>query len=171
MTTATFAASTALGFFAGATVFAGVRDIVTMKISNNLILLLLAAYAALAPLAGYGMELIAVSILTALAVLGVTFILFALGWIGGGDAKLAAATALWIGPELASDYFFHTAVFGALFALALLVFRRMPLLPFLQDNTWSTRLHAPTTGIPYGVPMAFASLLVLPETHWATLFQ
>jgi prepilin peptidase CpaA len=171
MTTATFAASTALWFFAGATIFAGARDVLTMKISNKLILLLLAAYAALAPLAGYGMELIAVSILTALAVLGVTFVLFALGWIGGGDAKLAAVTVLWIGPELTPDYLLYTAVFGALFALALLVFRRMPLFPFLKGYEWSTRLHAPTTGIPYGVPMAFASLLVLPETHWATLFQ
>ena len=38
------------------------------------------------------------------AVLAVTFALFAFGWIGGGDAKLAAATALWLGFDTLPDY-------------------------------------------------------------------
>ena len=44
------------------------------------------------PLAEIGMHVAA-----ALAVLVVTFVFFSRGWIGGGDAKLAAATALWLG--------------------------------------------------------------------------
>ncbi|TGQ31064.1 prepilin peptidase [Mesorhizobium sp. M00.F.Ca.ET.216.01.1.1] len=169
MTTANFAASTALWFFAGASVFAGAKDLITMRISNVLVLSLLVAYVVFLPLAGYGVQLIAWNTLTALAVLGGAFMLFAFGYIGGGDAKLIAVTVLWIGPEVTLGYLFYTAIFGALFALVVLLFRRLPLPWFLENKEWSVRLHTAEAGIPFGVPMAFATLLILPQTHWATL--
>ena len=42
-----------------------------------------------------------------LAVLVVTFMFFARGWIGGGDAKLAAATALWLGFDQLLNYLLY----------------------------------------------------------------
>ena len=45
-------------------------------------------------------------------VLAVTFVFFALGWIGGGDAKLAAATALWLGFDHLLKYLLYASLFG-----------------------------------------------------------
>ena len=49
---------------------------------------------------------------------------FLLGWVAGGDVKLIAAVALWIGPENAGLFVLLTASLGALLALALLLIKR-----------------------------------------------
>ena len=74
------------------------------------------------PLAEIGMHVGA-----AAAVLVVSFIFFARGWIGGGDAKLAAATALWLGFDQLLNYLIFASLFGGLLTLAILRFRLMPL--------------------------------------------
>ena len=45
-------------------------------------------------------------------VLAVTFTFFSRGWIGGGDAKLAAATALWLGFDQLMNYLLYASLFG-----------------------------------------------------------
>ena len=50
-----------------------------------------------------------------------------MGWIGGGDAKLAAATALWFGFDFLLDYLVYASLFGGVLTLVLIQFRRLPL--------------------------------------------
>ena len=50
-----------------------------------------------------------------------------MGWIGGGDAKLAAATALWFGFDHLLDYLLYASLFGGALTLVLLQFRQWPL--------------------------------------------
>ena len=57
----------------------------------------------------------------------VAFVFFARGWIGGGDAKLAAATALWLGFDHLLAYLLYASLFGGLLTLVLLQVRTMPL--------------------------------------------
>ena len=83
--------------FAGLFLWAGIRDVLTMQISNVLVLGLVLAFAVFAPLAGLTAFEIATAGAMALAVLLVGMGLFALGWLGGGDVKLTAAAALWLG--------------------------------------------------------------------------
>ena len=45
-------------------------------------------------------------------VLVIAFACFAFGWIGGGDAKLAAAAALWFGFDHLLDYLVYASLFG-----------------------------------------------------------
>ena len=61
------------------------------------------------------------------AVLVVAFGFFTRGWIGGGDAKLAAATALWLGFDHLLAYLVYASLFGGALTLLLLQFRTMPL--------------------------------------------
>jgi prepilin peptidase CpaA len=126
----------------------------------------LLVYAALAPFSGFAVHEIAWSVAIAVAVLLCAFILFALGWIGGGDAKLAAVTALWFGADQTPAYLVYTALFGGVFTLAVLKFRGLPLPAFLLNTPWIARLHSRDAGIPYGVAMAMAGLVVFPQTHW-----
>src|SRR5258706_8314708 len=99
MTTSTLAAAAAMLVFAFAMIYAGLTDLTSNKIRNSVIVLLLIAYAALAPLAGFPMYEIGWSAAVALGVLFAAFVMFALGVIGGGDAQLSAATALLFGPH------------------------------------------------------------------------
>src|SRR5262245_53148651 len=77
--------------------FAASSDLLTLTISNRVSLLLIASFFVLAIWIGMPIADIGMHVGAALAVLVVTFTFFARGWIGGGDAKLAAATALWLG--------------------------------------------------------------------------
>jgi len=166
MTTSTFAALAASLVFATAMVLAGAMDLRTMTIRNGLVLTLLVAYVPLAPLAGIGPADIGWSVAAASAVLAFGFAFFAIGWIGGGDAKLAAVTALWLGAGHAYDYLFCTALFGGALSMALIGFRRIELPARWRRTGWIARLHHPETGVPYGAAMAPAALLVFPQTAW-----
>src|SRR5690349_4284933 len=79
--------------------FAAVSDLMTMTISNRISLLLVAGFIVLAALGGMSLFAISMHLAAGAAVLAFAFGCFAAGWIGGGDAKLAAATALWFGFE------------------------------------------------------------------------
>jgi len=169
MTTSALAAAAATLLFAFAMMHAGLSDLTTNKIRNSLVLLLLLAYGVLAPLAGFTAYEIGWSIAVALGVLLFGFILFAMGWIGGGDAKLAAVTALWFGTDNTLAYLLCMALLGGVFALAIHLFRMRPLPERLVRKPWIVRLHASGAKMPYGVAMALAALVVFPSTSWMTV--
>jgi prepilin peptidase CpaA len=98
----------------------------------------------------------------------IVFAFFAFGWIGGGDAKLAAVTALWFSPEEALQFFVYAALLGGLLTLLVLAFRARLLPATLVRVGWIAQLHDPKAGVPYGAAMAPAALLVFPDTAWIT---
>jgi prepilin peptidase CpaA len=149
------------GLFCTLVLWAGLRDLVSMTISNRLVLVLLSGFIVAVVVGVVGPVEAAVSLAAAFGVLVLGFVLFALGWIGGGDAKLMAVTALWFGPTMTANYLVYTTLFGAALTVALLVFRRHPLLPVLRSVAWLDRLHAPATGVPYGVAMAMGALVTV----------
>ena len=83
--------------------------------------------------------------------LAVAFVFFSQGWIGGGDAKLAAATALWFGFAYLLDYLLYASIFGGVLTLALLQFRKLPLPGVLTRQAWIMRLHDSAGDVPYGI--------------------
>ena len=95
-------------------------------------------------------------------------LLFIPGWFGGGDAKLMAAIALWIGPDNLFPYFFYAALTGGFIAMVFLSARSVPLPRFLLGEAWALRLHRSDAGIPYGLALAAGALLVYPHTVWFT---
>jgi prepilin peptidase CpaA len=166
MTVALLANYAAIGCFVAGTVWAGAADLVTMKIRNELVLFLLATYAVLAPFFGIGWQDIGWSVAVAFGVLVCMFVLFGFGWIGGGDAKLAAVTTLWLGPDQALACVIYTALFGGILTIVLIQFRLRLLPAQCLTVSWIMRLHAPETGVPYGVAIAAAALSIFPATHW-----
>src|SRR3954465_2499393 len=77
--------------------FAAASDLFTMTISNRVSLALLGGFLILAVLSGMGLHDILMHVGAGAAVLAVAFACFGFGWIGGGDAKVAAGAALWFG--------------------------------------------------------------------------
>ena len=154
----------ALFFFPALMAFAASSDLLTMRISNRLVLLLAAGFFIVALAINMPLQQLAMHVLCALAVLVVAFSFFALGWVGGGDAKLAAATTLWLGFGLTLPYLVYSAIFGGLLTLAILSLRRLPLTPFIARFAWLERLHNRKSGVPYGIAMAAAGVLVYSNT-------
>jgi prepilin peptidase CpaA len=145
-------------------IVAAISDLATMKIPNRISLLLVGGFVVAALLAGLPAQQILTSIAGAVIVFAAGFACFAFGWMGGGDVKLAAAAALWLGLGHHLDYLLLAAIGGGLLTLALLVIRRIPLPATALRWDWAARLHDRKTGIPYGVALAGAALLVYPAT-------
>ena len=150
--------------------FAASSDLLTMTISNRLSLALAAGFFVLTLVTGMSLAAVGMHLAAAALVLTVTFVFFTLGWIGGGDAKLAAATALWFGFDHLMDYLIYASLFGGALTLLLIQFRKLPLPGFLARHEWLLRLHDQGAGIPYGIALAAAALTVYPETGWMPKF-
>jgi prepilin peptidase CpaA len=146
--------------------FAASSDLLTMTISNRLSLALAGGFFLLTLITGMSLAAIGMHLAAAALVLTVCFGFFSMGWIGGGDAKLAAATALWFGFDFLLDYLIYASLFGGVLTLVLIQFRRLPLPGPLARQTWILRLHDAGGGVPYGIALAAAALSVYPKTGW-----
>ena len=148
--------------------FAASSDLLTMRISNRVVLLLLASFFPVALIVGLPLEDIGWALLAAAIVLVFAFAFFAFGWIGGGDAKLVTATTLWLGFGLTLPYLVYAALLGGGLTLMILAMRRWPLPEALGRIKWIDRLHDSKGGIPYGIALAAAGLMVYSDT---TIYQ
>jgi prepilin peptidase CpaA len=146
--------------------FAAASDLFTMTISNRVSLLLLAGFLVLALAGGMALNDILLHIGAGAAVLAVAFGCFAMGWVGGGDAKVAAGAALWFGFGQLLNYLLYASLFGGALTLLLLQFRQWPLPYPFAGQAWLLKLHAKESGIPYGIALAIGALMVYPETEW-----
>ena len=98
--------------------------------------------------------------------------MFALGWIGGGDAKLFAAAALWLGWPAATTYGVMTGMAGGALALGLLTLRSGYLRPYVVTGpAWFSRLAEPGENVPYGVAIAVGALLAFPASPFMAAFH
>ena len=157
---------TRLMLFPALMAFAAASDLFTMTISNRVSLALAAGFLVLALLGGMGFHDLLSHLGAGIGVLTVAFACFAMGWIGGGDAKLAAAAALWFGFGHLMNYLVYASLFGGVLTLLLLQFRQWPLPYALCNQTWLLRLHAKDSGIPYGIALAIGALMIYPQTDW-----
>ncbi|HTQ82137.1 MAG TPA: prepilin peptidase [Pseudolabrys sp.] len=146
--------------------FAASSDLLTMTISNRISLALAGGFLLLALVAGMSPAAIGMHLVAAAVVLTVAFVCFAFGWIGGGDAKLAAATALWFGFDYLLDYLLYASLFGGALTLLLIQFRLLPLPELMARQKWILQLHEKGGGVPYGIALAAAALVVYPHTGW-----
>jgi prepilin peptidase CpaA len=144
---------------------AAVWDLASFTIPNFLQIGLLAAFALLMivhPLSAsaFGMHLLA-------GFIGLTagFTLFALGYIGGGDAKLFACVALWFGMHDLLLYALVASVFGGALTFGLLAMRFWPLPAPLATQNWLVRLHDSQAGIPYGAALAAGAMFILSQAE------
>jgi prepilin peptidase CpaA len=151
-------------FFPALMVFAAFSDLLTMTISNRVSIALATLFIGLAVASGLTAAEITWHLASGALILALGFGLFALGWIGGGDAKLAAATAIWLGFDHLGEYALVASLLGGVLTLLILALRFWPILSTLMNHAWIKRLHDPGTGIPYGIALASAGLLLYPES-------
>jgi prepilin peptidase CpaA len=163
-------------------VLGAVTDVRTARIPNRLILvgLVLAAAAALAQGGPTGLGL---TLLAGLVAFTIGFGGFALGAVGGGDAKFLVLGAALVGWPNLLPYLLAAAIAGGALALVYTVYRRAGLEVIIRTKDLGKRMltlgrkgyrHRLTPGktdamaVPYGVAIAAGALLVqfTPFTEW-----
>jgi prepilin peptidase CpaA len=147
-------------------VYSGVSDLLRMTISNRVSAGLALAFFVMAAVTGMPFAMVGWHVAAGALVLVIAFFCFAMGWVGGGDAKIAAATSLWFGFDQLFPYLAIASVFGGALTLGLLTARTYPLPGIAARQPWILRLHARETGIPYGIALAAAALVVYPASSW-----
>lgn len=140
-------------------------DITSFTIPNFIPLAIILLFACFVVAARLSLDAVGTHLLVGLVGLAAGFTLFAFKFIGGGDAKLFAATLVWLGFRDALDYTLIAALFGGGLTLAILSIRALPLPVFLVRHGWIARLHDQKAGIPYGVALASGAFAVLPYTE------
>jgi prepilin peptidase CpaA len=159
-----------LAFFPVLMALSASMDLLTFTIPNRLCAVLALGYLVFAVLLGVSAADILLNISCALAILVIAFVMFSFGWIGGGDAKLAAATAAWLGWTAILNYGLAAALLGGILTLILLSARAAPLPAVFGRVEWLARLHNVNTGVPYGIALAAAGLLQYPNSSiWAAI--
>lgn len=145
-------------------VAAALSDITTMTIPNRLTGALALAFAPAALLCGLPLPMVLEGVGVGAAALLLGALMFALKWIGGGDAKLLAGAGLWLGLAGAPTFLTWTAMAGGLFGLGLIMARSwaQPYAGFAPR--WVARLLEPRGDIPYGVAIAVGGLAAFPQS-------
>jgi prepilin peptidase CpaA len=162
----------AILFFALPVLLAGAcfSDLFSMRISNKLCLSVFVMFVFFAILASMAPTVVAWHVLAGLCALVVSFSLFALGAIGGGDAKFVAAVAVWMGFGQLAEFLAIASILGGILTLAILVFRKYPLPPRLIGIPWVSKLHDQKSGIPYGIALGIAAMMMLPHGEFYQRF-
>ena len=140
-------------------------DLASFTIPNFLNLAVVGAFLLFAAVAGLSLPLIGWHLLAGLLGLALGFTMFALSWIGGGDAKLIAGVALWLGFSDLMAYALVASVCGGALTIMIMLLRQYPLPALLARQTWFARLHDARSGIPYGVALAAGAFFLLPSSE------
>jgi prepilin peptidase CpaA len=153
--------------YSGFLIVAAIGDAKSFTITNRLNIAFAVSFLVFSLPLGLGIKEIGIHLLVAVIAFGVGFLLFAAGLFGGGDAKLLAATAIWLGPAPMLSYGVNTALAGGLLAILLIVARFIASkfgLP--KKPKWLRRMMRKTNHVPYGIALCIGGLLALPRASW-----
>ncbi len=152
------------------TIVAGLKDITSMTIPNWISAALVIAFFPAALAVGLPPLTILLHVGVGIAALVIVMALFALRVFGGGDAKLLAATCLWMGLTGSGPFVLWTAVIGGLLGLVLILARRHAQPLVIAAPNWVGTLMEPKGDIPYGVAIAAGALMAYPTSPLVVAF-
>ena len=145
-------------------IVAAMRDVTSFTIPNWISLAAAALFAPCALALGMAPAALGACALVGLVALMAGIAMFALGWIGGGDAKLFAACALWLGWPAVLPFVLWTALAGGGLAVMLLWSRRVAQPVVAGAPVWAQRLMMPGGDVPYGLAIAAGALIAFPQS-------
>ncbi|WP_046119736.1 A24 family peptidase [Ensifer aridi] len=143
---------------------AAFSDLFTMTIPNRVSAVLLASFLLVAPLAGLDLAQIGLHVAAAVVVFAVCFCLFAAHVMGGGDAKLLTASAIWFGLNTSlATFLLYVSVLGGLLTLVVLLLRSQENV-ILAARIPVPRLLLTAKKIPYGIAIALGGFAAYPSS-------
>jgi prepilin peptidase CpaA len=139
-------------------------DLFTMTIPNRVSIILIAGFLLIAPFTGLGLVEIGYHLIAGLIVFAIVFALFAFNAMGGGDAKVLTASAIWFGfnPSLI-NYMANVAFLGGALTILILILRaKENLISYVGLPVPEHLLHSQR--IPYGIAIGMAAFLSYPQS-------
>ncbi len=146
-----------------ALMYAGGRDLMSYEIPNWVSLAIVADFLALALLGPVDLSMVGWNLSAGAAVLIVGAALFFAGIMGGGDAKLLAACAVWVGWSGLLKFCFVVSIAGGVFALLIIAAKYAKLPKAWREGTWLGRLCSGEKGLPYGVAIGLGGIVMFRE--------
>ena len=143
---------------------AGFTDLFSMTIPNRIPAILLGSFLLISPFTGLGLQEIGFHLAMGVATFAVCFALFAFNAMGGGDAKLLTAAAVWFGPDQSLiEFFVYVAYIGCMLTILILLVRGH------ANKILAVGLSLPNSithakKIPYGIAIAIAGFLAFPSS-------
>ena len=155
-----------LALFPAGVIVAAIRDVTSFTIPNWLSGLLAVTFIPVALLVHLPMGALGLNVAAGFAALVAGIGMFAMGWCGGGDAKLLAASALWLGWPGVMTLVLATGVAGGAIATALIAARNSGPITALAGRgpPWLGRLLTPAEDLPYGLAIAVGALIAFPSS-------
>jgi prepilin peptidase CpaA len=154
-----------LAVFPAGVIAAALKDATSFTIPNWISIALVAAFFPVALALRLPGDALAGCAISAAAALVCGFGLFALGWCGGGDAKLLAASALWLGWPGVMTFLLATGVAGGALAAGLMAARKGPVGAMIAAGPgWLGRLFQPDGDLPYGLAICAGALAAFPSS-------
>lgn len=148
--------------------FAAISDMISMTIANRVSIILIATFLLVAPLTGMDWTTYLWHIAAGILVLSITFGLFAIGGMGGGDAKLLSSTALWMGMSMTLlQYAVYSTLVGGALTLMILLYRKSPLSVYTGHMLFLRNFADEAVGVPYGIALAIGGILAFPSSDLA----
>lgn len=142
---------------------AACSDLLTMTIPNRLSILLVGAFVAIAPFSGLSLVDFMIHLGAGVTVFAVCFALFAFNIMGGGDAKILTASAIWFGfNDSLMMYMLWVSVLGGFLSIFILTMRSQ------HDMILAYGIPFPETmmhkkKVPYGIAIGAAAFMVYPS--------
>ncbi|MBE7217103.1 MAG: prepilin peptidase [Caulobacteraceae bacterium] len=153
-----------VAIFPALLICAALRDATSFTIPNWISLAAAAMFVPVALFLGLPLPVVGLALSLGVAALLLGMLMFAFGWIGGGDAKLMAACGVWIGWSAFLPFLIFTGAAGGALAVLLLMVRKMSFWLPPRLPAWMKRLATPGENVPYGVAIAIGALAVFPTT-------
>jgi prepilin peptidase CpaA len=161
---------TALFMLVGAVMIAAATyDVLTLTIPNWISLVLIALFPLLALAAGLSWPEIGWHAAIGVIALSAGIAAFAFGIVGGGDAKLFAAVALYMGPLAIAPYVLAVAIAGGVLAMLFMVLHAPRIEEWTRHLPVLTHIVSRGLAIPYGVAIVAGGLIATPSSHLFSL--
>ncbi len=150
--------------FPAMVIVAALRDMTSFTIPNWISLAGVVAFFVTAILVRMPLGALGASAMVGVGALALGILMFSLGWIGGGDAKLFAACAFWLGWPAIMPFVFWTSVAGGALAVGLLWSRKLAGNLPPMGPPWFGRLMQSGGDVPYGLAIAIGALIAFPSS-------
>lgn len=146
-------------WFIAGLLYAAASDARRLRVPNAGIVFLLGSFGLSAVRVQLDGNVFVARLTVAFAILVCGAMLFARGWMGGGDVKLLAVSGFWLGPDAMPAFLLLTALAGGLLAPTLIVGRT--LVPHRLDDGRRVALRDPMGHVPYALAVAVAGIAVV----------
>ncbi len=150
--------------------WAAFSDALTMTIPNRLNLILAGSLIPFGLLLGLSPAEWGLHLGVGALALIVGMALFAVRALGGGDAKLLAASLLWLANGAILPYILFTAVAGGALSLIIILARKYLGLYSGHAPSWLRRHLEPKGDIPYGIALCIGGLMAIPYSSLKPVF-